>query len=303
MKAKKEQYSEDKYTSNIKSRSIIKNTNNIPDKKISGFSSYKNSKLTDENKSVYSSSRKGGESIKKKQGQSIKDKSEISSFDINKQGLNQILEFANNKQSKMISMIDESIDFFNGEKFVIGKEKAIEKYEMVEKNVYIKMKENNIEFKQKRAQCTEEHNKLVECMNLTANEIKKLKINFDKKDVQQNDKRNDIFNQENEMKDINVFNEKLHEMILDNRMKRHNIIKSLEHITKKYWNEIPKDKRKIFQGYSSDNLLDFISENNAEKIENLKIKVKNLELELKLKDKDIGNLRQSFYNDANKLKK
>jgi hypothetical protein len=296
-------------------RSIIKNQNNfLSEKKMLGLglgSTLSNNKISlksEEMKSspisIYSNSKKG-ETIKKKQGQSIKDKSELDSFEanlLNKAGLNQILEMVN-KESKIFSTIDESIDYFNGEKFLTGKEKEKGKYEMIEKNIYIKMKENNFNLKQKIEKLIEDNNTLIEKMNLTSSEIKKLKLNYDKKEKEQNDKRNDLYNQGNEIKELNVFNEKLHEMILDNRMKRHNIIKALEHVTKKYKNIIPKDKRKLFENYSSDNLMDFISENNSEKIENLKLKIKNLELELKLRDKDMENLKQSIHFDPNNTNK
>lgn len=257
----------------------------------------------DDNRSIYSatkkndlnntrrnnSTRNGGNSVIEK---SVKSKDDT--FDAGfpgKGSLKEILENVN-KESKFYNIIEETMDFFNGEKFYMNNiREDKDKFEMIEKIKYQKMKENNLEYKQKKIQLTEIYNKMVKDLNETTNSIIKLKQSFNEQEKSKENNKNDIYNQENELKQTNIENEKVHEMILENRMKMQNAVKSLMQINKKYANKIPKSLKILFDGFIEKNSDDYLELNRTEKIKNLKEKIIKLEEQVKLKNKEFDNIK------------
>lgn len=259
-------------------------------------SSYMNKNL-DDNKSIYSTSKKGEASVYSKfnnKGKNLtnNEKSNFGdSFDAGKQSLKEIMENAS-KEVKIFNLIDDTINFLNGDKFILSNTKEEkDKYEMIEKNNFQKMKENNLEYKQKKIQLTENYNNLVKHVNQISKRIIGLKNSYNDQEKNKEDTKNQIYYQENELKELNIQNEKIHEMVLENRMKKNNIVKALVLVCKKHQDKIPKNKKKIFETFYNQNFEDFLQLKNVEKIRSLKDKIAKLEEEVKAKNKECENVK------------
>jgi len=255
-------------------------------------------KNLEDNKSIYSTSKKGDNSAYKKFNNNSKsgfpnnEKSAFGdSFDAGKASLKEIMEKVN-KEAKIFIVIDECIDYLNGDKFFISNSKEEkDKYEMIEKNKYTKMTENNIEYKQKKIQLTEDYNKMVKHINQVSKEIINLKSTYNEQEKSKEDLKNNIYYQQNEIKEIHIKNEKIREMIIDNRMKKNNTVKALVQVCKKHQEKIPKNKKKLFETFYNKQLEDFVQMSNLEKIKNLKDKIAKLEEEVKIKNKELDNVK------------
>jgi len=253
-----------------------------------------NIKNQDDNKSIYSTSKKGESSVYRSKLFNNKNNEKSvfgDSFDAGKQSLKDIIENVN-KESKIFKFIDETIDFLNGDKvFLSNAKEEKDKYEMIEKNKYQKMKENNLELKQKKIQLTEEYNNLVKHINQVSKGIIGLKKTFSGQEKYKEEIKNKIYYQDNELKELNIINEKIHEMVLDNRMKKNNIVRALVKVSKKHHEKIPKTKKKLFEGIYNKNLEDFVKLKNIDKINSLKEKIFVLEEEVKIKNKECENVK------------
>lgn len=262
---------------------------------INNLSNFASSNLkNEENKSIYSTSKKGESSVYRKFNNNNKNNEKSAfgdSFDAGKQSLKEIIENVN-KEAKIFNLIDETIDFLNGDKvFLSNTKEEKDKYEMIEKNKFQKMKENNLEFKQRKIQLTEEHNKLVKHVNQVTQDIIGLKTTYNDQEKNKEDIKNQIYYQENELKELNIANEKIHEMVLDNRMKKNNIVKALVKVCKKHHDKIPKGKKKMFEAFYNKHLEDFVHLKNVDKMKSLKDKISILEDVVKIKNKECENVK------------
>ncbi len=265
--------------------------------KISNFSNNKN---LEDNKSVYSNSKKGESSSNKKlstyKKTVNKESSLVDSLDggLIKGNLKEIIE-KENEEVKILNLINTSIEFFQGDKYFMNNIKEEkDKFEMIEKEKYQKMKENNLEYKQKKINVTEDYNNLLKNLKDISKNIENLKSTYNQLDKSKEESRNEIYYQENDLKELNILNDKIHEMVLDNRMKKNNIVKALVQVCKKHSESIPKNKKKLFENFYNKNLEDFVQMKNEKKIKNLKEKIFNLEEELKLKNKEFENMKNNI---------
>jgi len=255
-----------------------------------------NIKNLDENKSIYSTSKKGESSVygkfNKNKNNPNNEKSAFGdSFDLGKQSQKEIMESAS-KEAQMFNLIDDTINFLNGDKFYTSNTKEEkDKYEMIEKNKFQKMKENNLEFKQKKIQLTEKYNNLVKHVNQVSQGIIGLKKTYNEQEKNKDDTKNQIYYEENELKELKIHNEKIHEMVLDNRMKKNNFVRALVKVCKKHQEKIPKSKKKLFEAFYNQNFEDFLQLKNFEKIKSLKEKIALIEEEVKAKNKECQNVK------------
>ena len=258
------------------------------------FNSTLTQKNFDDSKSVYSSKKGDGSTHKKHKthkndGAITEISSNTDSFDerlMGKGNLKEILENLN-KESKLFNMINDSIDILNGEKFCINQKDENNKYEIIDKNRLQKMKEDNVEIKEKK----------IKSLNSANIDIIKLKNEYNQQEKVKEDEKNNNYYQEKELKDMNILNEKINDMVVNNRMKKQNIIKTLYHLMKKNSDKIPRETKLLFEGFQSNvNLDNYYVLNNSQNAKKLQQKIVKLQAEIKLKNKELENVR-NILND------
>lgn len=209
----------------------------------------------------------------------------------NKTTLKEMIENSNVEQ-KVMSLIDETVEMFNEKNVNIQKEEA-ERYELIEKEIYEKLKIDNEEFKNDIGRITGEQNELIKNYQSTFGQLSYLTQSYNHQEKMKSEHLNSIYKLKDELKVIQIQNHKVNEMIKKEKIEKDNIFKALFSFTKKYNAKLPKDLKEIFGKFSND----YSKRNNdvtlqeQKKIEILNQKNEKLVKELISKNKECDRLK------------
>jgi len=192
-----------------------------------------------------------------------------------------------------LNLIDDNLELFNNQK-VNESEKGNEKYELIDKEEFEKMKKNNIEFKALRKSLQEEYKSLKENFDKVNFELQTQNYNYHNVEKAKTESITKLFQMENELKKILINNNKLQNEIVKENEFRINIFRALNEFKRKYGSTIPKELEGIFKQINNKSLSPILEVNNSVQLGYLEEKLQRLQKELQEKDQKIESLSKNI---------
>ena len=191
-----------------------------------------------------------------------------------------------------LNLIDDNLELFNNQK-VNESEKGNEKYELIDKEEFEKMKKNNIEFKALRKSLQEEYKSLKDFDKVNF-ELQTQNFNYHNVEKAKTESITKLFQMENELKKILINNNKLQNEIVKENEFKINIFRALNEFKRKYGSKIPKELEGIFNQINNKTLSPILEVNNSVQLGYLEEKLQRLQKELEEKDQKIESLSKNI---------
>jgi hypothetical protein len=192
-----------------------------------------------------------------------------------------------------LNLIDDNLELFNNQK-VNDSEKGNEKYELIDKAEFEKMKKDNVEFKALRKKLQEEYKSLKENFDKVNYELQTQNYNYHTVEMAKTESITKLFQMENELKKILIDNNKLQNEIIKENEFKINIFRALNEFKRKYGSKIPKELENIFKQINNKTLSPVLEINNSIKLGYLEEKLQRLQKELQEKDSKIEKLSKNI---------
>jgi hypothetical protein len=212
------------------------------------------------------------------------------SFDVGsgRGSLKEMIENSNVEQ-KMFNLIDDTLELFNQK--TSNKKEEKERFELIEKTEYEKMKTDNEVFRSTNKKLKEEIKIINKTYEKADAELNALSRIYNDVETQKTNDITKIYSDERALKDILLYNSKLSDMIGKERVQKDNIFRALIEFIKKYNKKIPNEMKEIYNKFNNEHFSKAARIDSDEKIIKLKDKMKELENELKLKDEALIKIK------------
>jgi hypothetical protein len=209
-----------------------------------------------------------------------------------KESMKEIIE-GNNIEYKMNNLIEETIELFHNQSLTLNSAKEEkEKYELIEKTVWERLKKDNEEYKQSKSQMIDEYNKTVESYNKVSGELNFMTQTYTNKEKIKHEHVNKIYRLNDKLKELQVSNYKIDEMIRREKVEKENIFRSLLAFTKKYNSKLPQELKETYNKFNTEYYTSAFKVDEDYKLDALKAKVEKCESELKEKTSELEKLRE-----------
>lgn len=182
---------------------------------------------------------------------------------------------------KVDLFINDTIELLTKNTLAFGREDA-ERYELIEKEEFVKLKKSNIQLKDEEDLLIDEYNKIVEEQNSVFKDLTNLNKRFNVQEKVKNDNMMKINDLKLKNRDLLVKNEKLTLAIKENVAKKDNIYKTIVHMNSTLKRPLPKSIKEICNKVDLDKLNTSTKNVSVEKLEYLQSTVNNLEEKLAL---------------------
>ena len=282
-----------KFTSNLKSK--VNGKNNIK-----FDNSYQNSI---NNTSMNQSQRAGFKSFQGKKlnntlGKSLlnltankrkESSSNTGTIEDQKTSLKEMIESATADQ-RALSLIDDTIELIAHNQ--VKDSKGSEKYELIDKEEFDKMKKDNAKFKEEKKVLHEEYQRLKEQFEKITYELNTMNYVYYNVEKAKTDSITKIYSMESELKKLVLYNNKLQNEIKKEINEKNNVFRALNEFKRKYETSIPEEIKEIYQKITDDTYSPTLNVDNTEKVDLLEDKVAQMTKELEEKNEKIENLKQ-----------
>ena len=201
-------------------------------------------------------------------------------------------------EQRAISMIEDTLYLFNnnGE----GKGAGIEKYELINKEEFEKMKIDIENYRQQAMNLKEEYHKKKEEYEKVTNELNNHNYNYYNTEKAKTDSITKLYSLELKLKQIIVNNSKLQNEIQKEKEGKNNIFRALNEFKRKYEKNIHPELREIFSKIKDEQYNPVNGIPKSDKIGFLEDKLESLKKELENKENRIEMLKKTIEeNNAN----
>ena len=212
-------------------------------------------------------------------------------------GIKEMVEQASVEQ-RAVTMIDDTLYLFNnkGE----GKEAGIEKYELINKEEFEKMKDDIEKYRKITMDLKDEYSKKKEEYERVINELNNHNYKYYNTEKAKTDSITKLYSLELKLKQIIVNNSKLQNEIQKEIEGKNNIFRALNEFKRKYENNIHPELKEIFSKIKDEQYNPVNGVPKSDKIGFLEDKLESLKKELESKENRIKMLKKTIEkNNAN----
>ena len=212
-------------------------------------------------------------------------------------GIKEMVEQASVEQ-RAVTMIDDTLYLFNnkGE----GKVAGIEKYELINKDEFEKMKEDIEKYRKITLDLKDEYSKKKEEYERVINELNNHNYKYYNTEKAKTDSITKLYSLELKLKQIIVNNSKLQNEIQKEIEGRNNIFRALNEFKRKYEKNIHPELKEIFSKIKDEQYNPINGVPKSDKIGFLEDKLESLKKELESKENRIQMLKKTIEkNNAN----
>ena len=211
-------------------------------------------------------------------------------------GIKEMVEQASVEQ-RALSMIDDTLYLFNnnGE----GKSAGIEKYELINKEEFEKMKSDIEEQRQKAVELKEEYHKKKEEYEKVTNELNNHNYKYYNTEKAKTDSITKLYSLELKLKQIIVNNSKLQNEIQKEIEGKNNIFRALNEFKRKYEKNIHPELKDLFLKIKDEQYNPVNGVPKSDKIGFLEDKLESLKKELENKEERIEMLKKTIEKNNN----
>lgn len=206
-----------------------------------------------------------------------------------KTSLKEMIESATADQ-RALSLIDDTIELFAHNH--IKDSKGSEKYELIGKDEFEKMKKDNEIFKKQRKEMHEEYQKLKEAYEKISYELNTMNYVYYNVEKSKTDSITKIYSMENELKRLVIYNNKLQNEIVKEINEKNNVFRALNEFKRKYETDIPDEIKDIYHKITDDVYNPVLEVDNKERLDLLEDKIEKMKSELQEKDEQIEKIKQ-----------
>ena len=206
-----------------------------------------------------------------------------------KTSLKEMIESATADQ-RALSLIDDTIELIAHNQ--VKDSKGSEKYELIDKEEFDKMKKDNAKFKEQRKVLHEEYQKLKEQFEKITYELNTMNYVYYNVEKAKTDSITKIYSMECELKKLVLYNNKLQNEIKKEINEKNNVFRALNEFKRKYETSIPEEIKEIYHKITDDSYSHNLNVDNTEKVDLLEDKVAQMTKELEEKNEKIENLKQ-----------
>ena len=212
-------------------------------------------------------------------------------------GIKEMVEQASVEQ-RAVTMIDDTLYLFNnkGE----GKEAGIEKYELINKEEFEKMKDDIEKYRKITMDLKDEYSKKKDEYERVINELNNHNYKYYNTEKAKTDSITKLYSLELKLKEIIVNNSKLQNEIQKEIEGKNNIFRALNEFKRKYENNIHPELKEIFSKIKDEQYNPVNGVPKSDKIGFLEDKLESLKKELESKENRIKMLKKTIEkNNAN----
>ena len=224
-------------------------------------------------------------------GKQTFDELEKEMMDPSQVAIKEMVEKASVEQ-RAISMIDDTLYLFNnkGE----GKGVTIEKYELINKEEFEKMKNDIEKYKQKAKDLKEEYRIKKEEYEKISNQLNNHNYKYYNTEKAKTDSITKLYSLELKLKQIIVNNSKLQNEILKEVEGKNNIFRALNEFRRKYNKNIHPELKELFNKIREEQYNPINVVSKPDKIGNLEDKLESLKKDLESKESRIEMLKKTI---------
>ena len=224
-------------------------------------------------------------------GKQTFDELEKEMMDPSQVAIKEMIEKASVEQ-RAISMIDDTLYLFNnkGE----GKGVTIEKYELINKEEFEKMKNDIEKYKQKAKDLKEEYRIKKEEYEKISNQLNNHNYKYYNTEKAKTDSITKLYSLELKLKQIIVNNSKLQNEILKEVEGKNNIFRALNEFRRKYNKNIHPELKELFNKIREEQYNPINVVSKPDKIGNLEDKLESLKKDLESKESRIEMLKKTI---------
>ena len=224
-------------------------------------------------------------------GKQTFDELEKEMMDPSQVAIKEMIEKASVEQ-RAISMIDDTLYLFNnnGE----GKGATIEKYELINKEEFEKMKNDIEKYKQKAKDLKEEYRIKKEEYEKISNQLNNHNYKYYNTEKAKTDSITKLYSLELKLKQIIVNNSKLQNEILKEVEGKNNIFRALNEFRRKYNKNIHPELKELFNKIREEQYNPINVVSKPDKIGNLEDKLESLKKDLESKESRIEMLKKTI---------
>ena len=206
-------------------------------------------------------------------------------------GIKEMVEQASVEQ-RAITMIDDTLYLFNnkGE----GNSSGVEKYELINKEEFEKMKNDIEEYRKKALELKDEYTKKKEEYEKITNELNNHNYKYYNTEKAKTDSITKLFSMELKLKQMIVNNSKLQNEIQKEIDGKNNIFRALNEFKRKYDKNIHPELKDIFLKIKDEQFNPINGVPKSNKIGFLEEKLQSLKIELENKEKRIETLKKAI---------
>ena len=225
-------------------------------------------------------------------GKQTFDELEKEMMDPSQVAIKEMIEKASVEQ-RAISMIDDTLYLFNnkGE----GKGATIEKYELINKEEFEKMKNDIEKYKQKAKDLKEEYRIKKEEYEKISNQLNNHNYKYYNTEKAKTDSITKLYSLELKLKQIIVNNSKLQNEILKEVEGKNNIFRALNEFRRKYNKNIHPELKELFNKIREEQYNPINVVSKPDKIGNLEEKLESLKKDLESKESRIEMLNYIIF--------
>ena len=224
-------------------------------------------------------------------GKQTFDELEKEMMDPSQVAIKEMIEKASVEQ-RAISMIDDTLYLFNnkGE----GKGATMEKYELINKEEFEKMKNDIEKYKQKAKNLKEEYRIKKEEYEKISNQLNNHNYKYYNTEKAKTDSITKLYSLELKLKQIIVNNSKLQNEILKEVEGKNNIFRALNEFRRKYNKNIHPELKELFNKIREEQYNPINVVSKPDKIGNLEEKLESLKKDLESKESRIEMLKKTI---------
>ena len=210
---------------------------------------------------------------------------------VQKLSLKEMVEQASVEQ-RALSLIDDTLYLFNNN--ITGKNTGSEKYELINKDEFEQIKNNNEKLKKQKNELKEEYVKLKDEYEKVSNELNNHNYKYYNTEKAKTDSITKLYSMETELKKMIVSNSKLQNEIQKENEGKNNIFRALNEFKRKYEKEMGPELKEIFAKIKDDKFNPVKGVPKSDKIGYLEEKLETFKKDVEDKEKIIQKLKKKI---------
>ena len=210
---------------------------------------------------------------------------------VQKLSLKEMVEQASVEQ-RALSMIEDTLYLFNNN--ITGKNTGTEKYELINKDEFEQIKNNNEKLRKQENELKEEFVKLKDEYEKVSNELNNHNYKYYNTEKAKTDSITKLYSMETELKKMIVSNSKLQNEIQKQNEGKNNIFRALNEFKRKYEKEMGPELKEIFAKIKDDKFNPVNGVPKSDKIGYLEEKLESLKKDVEDKEKIIQQLKKKI---------